>query len=105
MKECNSNNPVNLTLKVIGGKWKPLILWYVHQQTLRFNELKKHMVGVTQKMLTQELKQMEKDGLIKRKVYPVIPPKVEYSITAYGSTLFPILKAMDLWGQKHAKRK
>lgn len=105
MKECSSNNPVNLTLKVIGGKWKPLILWYLHQKTLRFNELKKHMTGVTQKMLTQELKEMEKDGLVKRKVYPVIPPKVEYSVTAYGRTLLPILKAMDMWGQKHAKRK
>lgn len=105
MRECTSKSPVNITLKVIGGKWKPLILWSLSQETLRFSELKEQITGVTQKMLTQQLKELERDGLIKRKVYPVVPPKVEYSITSYGRTLQPILVGMAEWGHRHAKRK
>jgi len=104
MKECNSKNPVNTTLKVIGGKWKPLLLWHLDRKTLRFSELQKELSGITQKMLTQQLRELETDGLVKRKVYPVIPPKVEYSITPYGKTLRPVLVSMSNWGKNHEKK-
>ena len=104
MKECKSENPVNTTLSVIGGKWKPLILWLLYTKTMRFNELSKNLVGVTQKMLTQQLRELEKDGMIRREVYPVVPPKVEYSITEYGKTLYPILESMAYWGDNHKKK-
>ena len=98
---CDSNNPVNITLKVIGGKWKPLLMWLIAQKTMRFNELQKAMSGVTQKMLTQQLRELEADGLVLRTVYPVVPPKVEYSLTEYGKTLKPVLKSMAIWGENH----
>lgn len=104
MKECTSKNPVNTTLKVLGGKWKPLILWYLNQETLRFSQLSKEIVGITQKMLTQQLRELEEDGLVSRKVYPEVPPKVEYSITEYGQTLEPVLDALAKWGKKHEDR-
>lgn len=105
MNTCSSNNPVNITLKVIGGKWKPLILWFLCDKTLRFNELQKSMPGITQKMLTTQLRELEKDNIIKRKIYPQIPPKVEYSLSKYGKTIYPILELMAEWGDKHANRK
>lgn len=96
--------PVQTTLDVIGGKWKPIILFYLQAETLRFNELNRKIgKHLTQKMLTQQLRQMEKDRLIERKVYPEVPPRVEYSITEYGKTLKPILKLMYEWGAKHSK--
>lgn len=104
MKECNSKNPVNTTLKVIGGKWKPLILWHLQDKPKRFSELLRDLDGVTQKMLTQELRELEANGLLTRKVYPVIPPKVEYSISKYGKTLYPVLLSMAKWGKQHSKR-
>jgi DNA-binding HxlR family transcriptional regulator len=104
MKECTSKNPVNTTLKVLGGKWKPLILWYLNQKTLRFNELTKEIVGITQKMLTLQLRELEEDGLVSRKIYPEVPPKVEYSITEYGQTLEPVLDALAKWGKNHEDR-
>lgn len=105
MKECTSEAPVNVTLKVVGGKWKTLILWLLNKNvTLRFNQLMKEMPGVTQKMLTQQLRELEDDGLVLRKVYPVVPPKVEYSLTEYGKTLNPILKEMAEWGVNHKER-
>lgn len=103
MKICTSKDPVNVTLNVIGGKWKSLILWYLSQGTLRFSELEEKIEGVTQKMLTQQLRELEKDQLVKRKVYPVVPPKVEYSITEYGKTLSPVLESMAKWGENHYK--
>jgi len=96
--------PVSVTLKVIGGKWKPVILFYLNEKEHRFSELSRNLAGITQKMLTKQLREMEADGLIKRKVYPEIPPKVEYSITAYGKTLKPILASMSKWGKEHQKR-
>lgn len=103
VKECESADPVNITLKVIGGKWKPLLLWLLSQNIMRFSELQKSAAGITQKMLTQQLRELEKDGLVKRKVYPVVPPKVEYSLTDYGKTLEPVLKSMASWGERHSK--
>ena len=97
--------PVSITLAVLGGKWKPVVLFHLtEQKTLRFGELYKKIPGITQKMLTQQLREMEEDGLLKRKVYPVVPPKVEYSLSDYGRTLEPILKAMCAWGEKHRAR-
>jgi len=102
--QCLSLNPVFITLKVIGGKWKPLILWHLCDQPIRFGALKKAIGGITQKMLTEQLRAMEHDHLVKRAVYPVVPPKVEYSITPYGKTLRPVLRSMALWGTAHHKK-
>lgn len=101
MKVCTSSEPVNITLKVIGGKWKPLLLWHLNDRILRFGEIKKLLPDVTQKMIVQQLRELEEDGIINRKVYPVIPPKVEYSISEYGKTLESVLHAMNEWGEKH----
>lgn len=105
MNQCTSHSPVNITLSVLGGKWKPEILWYLHQNTLRFSELKQLVAGITQKMLTQELRQLEDHGIIIRKVYPVVPPKVEYCLSNYGRTLEPVLQSMAIWGNNHQKLK
>ena len=96
--------PVKLTTDVIGGKWKPLILFYLETGTKRFGELRKLIPGMTKKMLTQHLRDLEQDEVIRRKVYPVVPPKVEYSLTKHGESLKPILKLMSAWGTKHRKR-
>jgi len=95
---CSS---VKTTLDVIGGKWKPLIVFLLVDKTHRFSELLKGIDGITQKMLTQQLRELEADGLISRKVYPQVPPKVEYSITDYGKTLVPVLQTMHKWGKTH----
>jgi len=99
--ECSQ---VKTTLEVIGGKWKPLILWLLSDKIMRFGQLNRSIGTITQKMLTQTLREMEADGLIKRKVYPEVPPKVEYSLAEYGKTLEPILKAMHGWGKNHKTR-
>jgi len=88
-----------LTLALISGKWKMLILWYLGKEgTKRFNELKDSIPGVTQKILTSKLRDLENDHLVHREVYPESPPKVEYSLTKKGRSLLPILEAMHLWG-------
>lgn len=92
---------VDTTLKVIGGKWKPIILWHLTQQTLRFSELEKRISGITQKMLTQQLREMEQDRLITRTVYPQVPPKVEYALTDHGRSLQSVLRALSDWGIAH----
>jgi DNA-binding HxlR family transcriptional regulator len=96
--------PVKLTTDVIGGKWKPLILFYLESGTKRFGELRKLIPGMTKKMLTQHLRDLERDEVIRRKVYAVVPPKVEYSLTRHGESLKPILRLMSAWGVKHRKR-
>jgi DNA-binding HxlR family transcriptional regulator len=96
--------PVKLTADIIGGKWKPLILYYLEGGTLRFSELQKRIPGMTKKMLTQHLRELERDEVIRRKVYAVVPPKVEYSLTRHGESLKPLLKAMSAWGSKHRAR-
>lgn len=97
-KQVNQNCPVSATIHLIGGKYKALILWHLTDQTLRFNELHRLVPEATPKMLTQQLREMEDDGLIIRTVYPVVPPKVEYSLTERGRSLSPILGAMYDWG-------
>lgn len=90
--------PVAATLKKIEGKYKILILWKLLDGTQRYSELQRFVPCATAKMLTQQLRELEKDGLIHREVYPVVPPKVEYSLTAFGQTLQPVLQAMHEWG-------
>ncbi len=96
--------PITLTMSVIGGKWKPIILWVIRGKAKRFSEIKRSIPEVSQKMLTQQLRELEMDGIVHREVYPVVPPKVEYSATEYGRTLYPILDAMSRWGDKHGKQ-
>jgi len=85
-------------LDMVSGKWKGLVLWYLADETLRYGEIKKKLGKITQKMLTQTLRELEKHQLITRKVYPVVPPKVEYTITEYGKKLIPIFQLMLDWG-------
>lgn len=96
--------PAEITLRVIGGKWKPVILWHLSGGTKRFSELKRAIPGVTQRMLSQQLRELEADGVVLRKVYAQVPPKTEYSLTEFGRTLGPILKLMCKWGGEHARR-
>jgi DNA-binding HxlR family transcriptional regulator len=93
--------PVEATLKVLGGKWKVLILFHLDGKAKRFSELRRSIPGITEKMLTQQLKELESDGVVSRKVYPQVPPKVEYSITRHGKTLHPVIREMCKWGDEH----
>ncbi len=93
---------VEATLAVIGGRWKPIIIFLLLQnKLLRFGELKHKIHGITQRMLTQQLRDLEHDRVVHRKVYAEVPPKVEYSLTEYGRSLEPIMIAMRDWGEKH----
>lgn len=96
--------PVATTLNLIGNKWKILILRNLLKGTQRFNEMLKTINGISQKVLTENLREMEKDGVIKRKVYPEVPPKVEYSLTNLGESLRPIIKSMEVWGNEYLKK-
>jgi len=98
----NEHCPVEATLDLIGGKYKALILWHLSEGTLRFSELQKRITA-TAKMLTQQLRELENDQLVHRQVYPVIPPKVEYSLTDLGKSLMPILVAMRDWGADYLR--
>lgn len=93
--------PVETTLSLIGGKYKALILWHLSQSTLRFSELKSKLDSATPKMLTQQLRELEAQQLIHRQVYPVVPPKVEYSLTDLGKSLMPVLISMRDWGAQY----
>lgn len=91
--------PVEATIQLIGGKYKAVILWHLMGETLRYSEIHKRMPRATDKMLAQQLRELERDGLVVRKVYPVVPPKTEYSLTEFGKSLAPILDAMCEWGK------
>ena len=103
--KTNDHCPVEATLELIGGKYKALILWHLSEGKLRFSELKKLLVSATPKMLTQQLRELETQMLVHREVYPVIPPKVEYSLTALGKSLMPVLAAMRDWGSGYLRSK
>jgi DNA-binding HxlR family transcriptional regulator len=104
--DCSGYNcPVHATLKLIGGKYKSLILWHLVNQTLRFSELRNLIPQATPKMLTQQLRELETDGLLIRTVYPIVPPKVEYSLSGLGRSIRPILEAMYDWGTEYLKEK
>src|SRR6187431_924295 len=94
---------VESTLGVIGGRWKVLILQQLFDGIKRFNELRRSLGGITHKTLTQQLREMESDGIINRQVYAQVPPKVEYSLTPLGKTLKPVLDAMHNWGEQHGE--
>ena len=96
-----STCPAELTAKLIAGRWKIVILWYLFQGVKRFSELRRTLAGVTQKVLTQQLREMERDGIIARKVFAQVPPKVEYSVTPLGVSLKPVVEAMHQWGAAH----
>ncbi|WP_224984350.1 winged helix-turn-helix transcriptional regulator [Geomonas agri] len=94
---------IDVTLALVGGKWKASILWHLAQETMRFSDLQRQFSDTTRKMLTQQLRELEMDGLVHRKVYPQVPPKVEYSLTEQGRTIFPILELMCDWGRNYAQ--
>ena len=103
--ETKDNCPVEATLELIGGKYKALILWHLSEKKLRFSELRNVIKNATPKMLTQQLRELESNALIHREVFPVIPPKVEYSLTETGRSLLPILVAMRDWGAGYLRKK
>jgi len=93
--------PIEATLAVLGGKWTPLVLWELRDETLRFGELRRRIPGITKKMLSQRLQELEDDGVVHREAYAEVPPRVEYSLTAFGETLRPVLDAMCEWGVEY----
>ena len=103
--KITDNCPVEATLDLIGGKYKALILWHLSEKQLRFSELRKVITTATPKMLTQQLRELESQALIHREVFPVVPPKVEYSLTELGRSLLPILVAMRDWGADYMRSK
>lgn len=96
--DCTPGCSVEAAIGLIDGKWKSIILWHLLSGTLRFNELRRHVEKCTLRMLTNQLREMEEDGLITRKVYAQVPPKVEYSLSDLGRTMEPILRALKDWG-------
>ena len=95
---------IELTVEILSGKWKALLIWNLHlKETIRYNEFRKQIPSITQKMLTQQLRELEKYGIISRKTYPTVPPMVEYSLTEIGKELIPIMEAMDHWGKQYVK--
>lgn len=98
-------NPVELALHVIGGKWKMPILWRLRDRIWRYNELRRDLKRVSHKMLTQELRDLERAGLLTRTVHPVIPPHVEYEITSLGRTTIPAIEALRSWGALYREHK
>ncbi|MFY9907229.1 MAG: helix-turn-helix domain-containing protein [Terriglobales bacterium] len=96
--------PVKLTASIIGGKWKPSLLFHLEGRTRRFCELQRLIPRLTKKMLTQHLRELERDGIVHRKVFAEVPPRVEYSLTRHGESLKPILKLMSAWGTRHRAR-
>ena len=101
MTKVYSNCPVEYTASLIANKWKILILRDLLKETKRYNELTRSVIGISAKVLTENLRELEKDGIILRKVYPVVPPKVEYSLTSKGYELKPILDLMKEFGEKY----
>ena len=99
IKDKEYHCAMDVTMHFIGGKWKTVVLWYLKTGKKRFSELKKLIPNITEKMLSLELKSLEKEGIIRRKVYPVIPPKVEYNLTTFGKTLLPLLDEISKWGR------
>jgi DNA-binding HxlR family transcriptional regulator len=95
------NTPMEVTLEVIGGKWKALLVYRLLNGALRFSELKRQVPGITEKMLTQQLRELEHDGVLERTVFAEVPPRVEYCVSEHGSSLQPVLAAMCQWGRQH----
>lgn len=96
---------MDVTMDYIGGKWKTVVLWYLRNDKKRFSELRKRIPNITEKMLSLQLKDLENDGLVSRKIYPQVPPKVEYFLTDFGKTLIPMLEEIARWGRTLAQTK
>lgn len=99
--DCSPGCPVEATLGLIGGKWKGILLYHLFEDTLRFNAIRKRLPGLTQRMLTAQLRELEADGLVVRTVFPQVPPRVEYSLSPKGRTLEPVITALKAWGDEH----
>lgn len=95
--------PMDVTINILSGKWKISILWHLTRGVIRFNELQRLLKNITQKTLTLQLRELERDGIIYRKVYPEVPPKVEYGLTELGESMKPILNSMCEWGKNYQK--
>jgi len=102
--DCSPGCAVEAAISLIDGKWKSVVLYHLLDGTLRFNELRRQIPGVTQRMLTNQLRELEEDGLIERKVYAQVPPKVEYSLSPLGRSIEPILLALKDWGDTNIER-
>lgn len=100
----NSDCPVTFCMSIIGGKWKPILIYLIRKGANRFGILQKGIDGITKQMLTKQLRELEADGILNRKVYAVVPPKVEYFFTPYGESLFPVIDAMSDWGLKQFEK-
>jgi DNA-binding HxlR family transcriptional regulator len=99
--DCSAGCPVEAALEQISGKWKGLIIYHLLDETLRFNELARKVGTVTQRSMTKQLRELEAANIVNRKVYPVVPPKVEYSLTGKGRDLYAVITALGDWGQKY----
>lgn len=93
--------PVEAALAVVGGKWKALIIWQLKSETLRFTQLMDHLPMVSPRMLTKQLRELEKDGVVIRRIYPEVPPRVEYSLSDLGKSVVPVLEALCTWGSEY----
>ena len=100
----HSDCPVTFCMGKIGGKWKPIIIYLIRKGANRFGILERGVEGITKQMLTKQLREMEADGILERKIYPEIPPRVEYFFTAFGKSLFPVIDAMSQWGMDHMEK-
>jgi len=98
------NCGLDLVGEVLYGKWKILILWFIHQGNLRPSEIQRKIPDVTRRVLNVQLKELEDHELVNKKIYPVMPPKVEYTLTDFGRTLIPLISAIGLWGNEHQER-
>lgn len=103
MDAKNAKCPAEFTLAMIGGRWKIPIIFHLLAGKKRFSELARLLRGVTQKMLTQQLREMERNGLVEREIFAQVPPRVEYSLTELGRSLFPVVDAMCRWGERHGE--
>lgn len=102
--DCNFGCPVEACLEVVGGKWKGVILFHLFGGTKRFSELMRLVPDVTPRMLTKQLRELEADHIVVRKIFPEIPPRVEYTLSEFGQTLAPVLKVVQLWGTEYLER-
>jgi DNA-binding HxlR family transcriptional regulator len=103
MPDRNGPCPLESLLGLIGGKWKIVLLWHVLPRAQRFRDLRRQVPGITQKMLTQQLRELERDGLVHRRVFAEVPPRVEYSATPLAGRLRPLLQAMDRWSRRYLR--
>lgn len=102
MRDKRGNCPAEYTLALIGGRWKIPLIFHLMSGVRRFSELSRELTGVSQKVLTQQLREMERNGLVERKVYAQVPPRVEYALTPLGKSLKPVVETMCRWGESHA---